>query len=328
MLARTIKHLIGLPLITRALTAGRDATVVLCYHDLRDENDPPSWLRVPQTLFQQQLEALGSMGVFIGPEQLDVPGRGVRFLVTFDDGYRNNLRLALPVLEFLEVPAVFFVTTANLLSGDLFWFDRVAGTLLLADAAEVDLTDHGLGRFPLRRQRDDLLWDDVNAVLEALKGLGNEDDPSVAAVIEALATAHPAALAAARERYRPLNPDELQRLARHPLVQVGSHACDHAILPYLEADRLDHQLSESRHVLETLLGQPVTELAYPNGDHDAEVRRHTVNAGYTHAYALGARAVPPAGDPFAVPRLLVGGFDTPGVLRFKINRLLVRTPRR
>lgn len=328
MLARTVKHLFGWPLWTRVLCAGRGTTVVLCYHDLRDDADPPSWLRVPQSLFDAHLAALGRVGRFIGQDELTEPADGLRFLITFDDGYRNNLRLALPVLEKHQAPAVFFVSTANLLSGELFWFDRVAGPLLLTDADSLDLDDHGLGRFPLRRARPELLWDDVNDVLAALKRLGNEDDPRVAAVIDDLAARYPAALAAVRDRYRPLDPDELHTLAASSMVTIGSHAHDHVILTYLDPAALAHQLSRSRQVLEDHQDAPVTELAYPNGDHDAAVRDAARAAGYLRGYILGPRGVPQAVDPFAIPRQLVGGFDSPGVLRFQLNRLLARTPRR
>lgn len=41
----------------------------------------------------------------------DEPGGGVKVLVTFDDGYRDNFTRALPVIEKHRVHAVFFVVT-------------------------------------------------------------------------------------------------------------------------------------------------------------------------------------------------------------------------
>jgi len=52
------------------------------------------------------------------------------FVVTFDDGYENNLLYALPVLEELNVPATFFIATAYLDSDQPYPFDNwdVAGS--------------------------------------------------------------------------------------------------------------------------------------------------------------------------------------------------------
>jgi peptidoglycan/xylan/chitin deacetylase (PgdA/CDA1 family) len=46
------------------------------------------------------------------------------FVVTFDDGYENNLTVALPILEELRVPATIFLATAFLDSDRPFPFDN------------------------------------------------------------------------------------------------------------------------------------------------------------------------------------------------------------
>ncbi len=54
---------------------------------------------------------LGSRFPFLTPEQLS--GRQPGVLLTFDDGFANNARVALPLLEEFQAPAVFFVTTQH-----------------------------------------------------------------------------------------------------------------------------------------------------------------------------------------------------------------------
>ncbi len=54
---------------------------------------------------------LGSRFAFLTPEQFS--GRQPGVLLTFDDGFANNARVALPLLEEFSAPAVFFVSTQH-----------------------------------------------------------------------------------------------------------------------------------------------------------------------------------------------------------------------
>ena len=72
---------------------------------------------------RSQLELLGGAGSFISPEQVREAVRGGAplpqrsILVTFDDGLREQVENAMPVLEALGVPALFLVNTAPVAQG-------------------------------------------------------------------------------------------------------------------------------------------------------------------------------------------------------------------
>lgn len=59
---------------------------------------------------------------FIGSAELTTRHRGRLAVLTFDDGYANNL-LVLPLLHELRVPATFFISTYHMLSSECFWWD-------------------------------------------------------------------------------------------------------------------------------------------------------------------------------------------------------------
>ena len=61
---------------------------------------------------------------FVAPDDVvsGLPLYGKYVLITFDDGYFNNRRV-LPVLQELQVPAVFSIATAYVESGKSFWWD-------------------------------------------------------------------------------------------------------------------------------------------------------------------------------------------------------------
>ena len=87
---------------------------VLMYHKVNDLWPNPT--TVPTAVFDEQMELLGALGYM--PVSLDavrdhylagapLPPRAV--LITFDDGYRDNVENALPVLKRHGYPAVVFV---------------------------------------------------------------------------------------------------------------------------------------------------------------------------------------------------------------------------
>lgn len=90
---------------------------ILMYHKVNDIPDNPT--TVPVARFDQQLERLGELGYqVVGLDAVldhytsgePLPENAV--LITFDDGYRDTLENALPVLEKYGFPAVIFIPVA------------------------------------------------------------------------------------------------------------------------------------------------------------------------------------------------------------------------
>jgi peptidoglycan/xylan/chitin deacetylase (PgdA/CDA1 family) len=138
---------------------------VLMYHKVNDLWPNPT--SVPTAVFVEQMELLGELGY--APVALDavrdyyldgvpLPERAV--LITFDDGYRDNLENALPVLQRHGYPAVVFVPIAYL-DGRLLPHEeplRLLGVrnetlgwdeLAALEAGGVRVESHGIGHRPL-----------------------------------------------------------------------------------------------------------------------------------------------------------------------------------
>jgi peptidoglycan/xylan/chitin deacetylase (PgdA/CDA1 family) len=88
-------------------------------------------------------------------------------------------------------------------------------------------------------------------------------------------------------------------------IRFESHSFSHLDLTSLSFEDCVRDLTDSRELLETLLGRPVRLLAYPRGRHNASVRAAAERAGYSHAFTLPEGREPVG--PYAVPR--VGLFD-------------------
>jgi peptidoglycan/xylan/chitin deacetylase (PgdA/CDA1 family) len=159
-------------------------------------------------------------------------------LITFDDGYYNNLR-ALPILEEFQVPALFFVSANHVLKGKAFWWD-----VAYREGKKAGLTD-----------------DEIDTQKAYLLKLTDEE-------IDKFMINHYGAecFTPVGETDRPLTPDELNRFAQHPLVHIGNHTCDHAVLPNYSAEGIKKQIAEAQVILEDIVGYRPVTIAYPCGE--------------------------------------------------------------
>jgi len=75
--------------------------------------------------FAERFEVV-PFGTLVGLLERHVPLRG-QLAITFDDGYRDNYRIAAPILAELGLPACFFLTSGFIESTEIPWWDREAG---------------------------------------------------------------------------------------------------------------------------------------------------------------------------------------------------------
>ncbi|MEZ6125673.1 MAG: polysaccharide deacetylase family protein [Planctomycetaceae bacterium] len=118
--------------LNRALAApAASLPGILTWHRIVPVGDftPPTW-NVSPDRFRSQLQGLLQQGFTPWPlSRLIAAMTGGQqlpenvFVVTFDDGYYNNLRYALPVLKELQVPATIFLATGWLDATEPFPFD-------------------------------------------------------------------------------------------------------------------------------------------------------------------------------------------------------------
>src|SRR5437588_5259194 len=116
---------------------GRRRSLILGYHGVEHpaNTDDPFRLLLAPALFESQLELLLRAGFqFVTLEALarrlngggPPPGLAV---VTFDDGMRNNLTTALPILRRLGIPATIYVAV-GFLGGHSPWVPGAGGEML------------------------------------------------------------------------------------------------------------------------------------------------------------------------------------------------------
>jgi peptidoglycan/xylan/chitin deacetylase (PgdA/CDA1 family) len=188
--------------------------------------------------------------------------------VTFDDGYRDNLRWAYPLLRKYEVPFGLYIPTSfpDRL-GELWW---IALEAVIARNTRIGLTIDGKDRFfecgSVREKRQ--LYDEIYGWLRSMK---SEDE--LRKVVRDLAARHGVDMAevCADEC---MDWDELGQLAADPLCTIGAHTVNHVMLRKLDTDQaVRAEMEQSRAVIEAALGKRPQHLAYPVGDQTSAGQR-------------------------------------------------------
>ena len=217
-------------------------------------------------------------------------------VITFDDGYADNAEVALPILRRHRLAATVFVAS-GFLDGGRMWNDTVIECIRRTRLEHIDLTDLGLGRFPLSGVADRRAA--IDAVLPRLKYL------SLAGREFALEQLH--RLAGLPELPRDLMMSSAQVLAlQRSGMEVGSHTVNHPILTKLSEGDALKEIEDGRAHLQTITGAAVDVFAYPNGlpgrDYDASHVAMLRRLGIRGAASTAVGVAGTGSDPLQLPR--------------------------
>lgn len=216
-------------------------------------------------------------------------GRKPRVALTFDDGLRNNVSVAYPLLKRLGLPATFFVCPRMAAEQRWLWTHEARQRLTRLDEA---------ARLRLARRLGHCSGA-IESVLDWMKTLGLAARKSAEAGVRA-ATADFSPSESERERFDVAGWNELRALDPQ-IVTIGSHTLTHPILTSLPRAELEAEIGDSRRELEAALQRPADLFAYPNGDHDADARA-CARRYYRGAVTTAEDRFSPRCDPYLLPR--------------------------
>ena len=202
-------------------------------------------------------EGYAAVGIDEVGDRLRGSHRGRFAAFTFDDGYRDNLTVALPVFRAHQMPLCIYVTTGLIDRTAPCWWAALA--CLVETRTAIDLS--GLG---LAGATSTATWPEKRAAFARIETWVHGDlearSESVRQWCRDAGVDERSALDEAM-----LTWDQLRELARDPLVTIGAHGVTHRRLSRLDDDSARRELAEARATLERELGRPVRHLAYPYG---------------------------------------------------------------
>jgi peptidoglycan/xylan/chitin deacetylase (PgdA/CDA1 family) len=232
---------------------------------------------------------------------------GGRFFValTFDDGFRDTLDVALPILKRHGAPAtVYCVPGFASRTAPLWWVD-LEETVRRSPRVIARIGDEDVSLPAITPAEKAKAFEAVYWRLRALP------EPELRACVAALAAQAGHDSAACVDRLC-LGWNGLQRLAADPLITIGAHTMSHPRLATLPPDEARAEMTQSREALEKALGVTVRHLAHPVGDATSAGEREfglAEDLGFVTAVTTRPGHLKPAhmGRMGALPRVSLNG---------------------
>jgi len=238
-----------------------DACILMYHRVLKDDvalEDKTS-IAIGESIFEEQIKYLSENFCVVSMDELcdqtfNSHGKPVVAL-TFDDGYIDNLEIALPILEKYQTPATVYSVT-RFLDGDceMWWYEL----------------------FEILENNDELFFDwggehyswDLSTI---------EDELICYKMIREMMIGHcpknqgilMGKIRGDREKINyvdeVMNRDQLKCLNNSPLITIGAHTQSHGVLSQMEETEIVEDILNSKKKLEELLGEKVEHFAYPFG---------------------------------------------------------------
>jgi peptidoglycan/xylan/chitin deacetylase (PgdA/CDA1 family) len=204
--------------------------------------------------------------------------------LTFDDGYRDTLQWAYPILKEAGAPfAVYVPTSFPDRLGELWWLVLEA---VISRNNRIGLLIDGRDRkFDCRTVAEKrALYDELYWWLRA-----RPTEKEMRSVVRLLAAFYHVDVAAFCEELCMSWP-ELAELAADPLVTIGAHTVNHPMLAKLTKEAARSEMDLSRSIIEAALAVRPAHLSYPIGDRlSAGPREFAIAADLGFATAVTTR---------------------------------------
>lgn len=178
---------------------------------------------------------------------------------TFDDGYKDNLQVAYPILKKHQVPFTIYITTGFLERKAILWWYILEDLLLQQKQVQF----HWKGKdfaFNCRSQYEkELAFTKIRSLInqsfmlgdamEMFKVIFGDFEHKVHALAESMM----------------MNWEEIRSLSKEKLATIGAHTINHFPLAQLSPEALRHEIIDSKVQLENSIDATVDHFAYPFG---------------------------------------------------------------
>lgn len=227
--------------------------LILLYHKICELERDWNELAVKPETFINQMRYLQSKYTIIRSDDDWDQCNQDAVVVTFDDGFEDNYTNAFPILEKLQIPATFFISTGNIDSKNEIWCNELVKVIFEgASQNKRFVSQRGTIQFEFETKnlsqrvelyrvlRQLLLRVSIterNYIMDDLRKWGN------------------IARESGRLTYKMMTADQIKELSESKYMTIGAHTVNHSSLGALSYEEQLYEITESKEKLESITGR-------------------------------------------------------------------------
>jgi peptidoglycan/xylan/chitin deacetylase (PgdA/CDA1 family) len=222
--------------------------------------------------------------------------------ITFDDGFANNFRYVLPLMEKYQVPVTFFITAIRDAGYDILWNDFLA----LAQKFGPEEFEFGGNSFYKNKKGNYVSRNTSKYLKNILQEKGFKEKAELISMLEPFT--------AFRQRieeqdyWLQMTGDQIKKLASSPFSTIGCHGYYHNDLSQISTSDAKNEISRSKKYLESITSKEIKAFAFPYGNYTSDVVTEAKSAGFKQLLTTGFRFAEDYTDPQMRERLTINPY--------------------
>jgi len=200
--------------------------------------------------------------------------------ITFDDGFANNYKYVLPLLEQYQLPATFFVTGIREAGFDILWNDFLG----IVSKYGPEKLEYNNQQFR-KNNWNKYVSESTGITLQEIIRTGGFD--AKVEMMERLGgTVNFRASKQEEDYWLQMTESQIKQLSLSKYATIGSHSHYHNDLSRIPITDARADMVQSKKFLENVIQKEVKALAFPYGTYSREVVSEAKKTGYTQLLAM------------------------------------------
>ena len=291
-------------------------TVILNYHRVLNDNEfneeirPDDNLVLSKSIFEKQIsfikENFTPISINKISEQTDYKKK--RIVITFDDGYLDNLVNALPILKKYECPAIIYITTSFLDNKNDAWWFKIWELILNNDEITYKKNKFDTSNLEKKRKSYSFFCKKIFLMKKKDQKIFFDD------LIFANKTK------TFEKKLLFLSSDNLKYLNKEDLIEIGCHTHYHQNLNILNEEETTNEIKISKDILEKILQRKINHFSIPFGTKKTYSNK-TINIIASHGFKTNVTTnydLFKKDNILKIPRIGIGNDDVGSRLNSKL----------
>jgi len=276
-------YYLGIGYIIKSYNNKKNRIPILLFHRISDIKDN-FWEPLPVKYFDKLIKFISKHYDIITIDYLlENKSKNLKnkCIITFDDGYKDFLENAYPILQKYNIKSTLFVTVNPVNTNSLIWTSELNKAIENTTKNTLELTfNNKLNKYNISNtlQKQKVVFN----LLQILKNISNKEQNKIISQIKTkLNYTKP-------DNINFLNWNDINKLKTQ--VNIQSHSLTHSFMTTLTDNELDEELIMSKKILSDKTNTNIKYFSYPIGDYNNNVIEKTKKY-YTSAFIVSDNLV-------------------------------------